>query len=68
MNENEVISTDCPPPRELTFIEHAEQWIMSLPQDDADKFIYGLNIEAILVLFKYFPDNQLIKDVLRSRI
>lgn len=68
MNETEVISTDCPSPRELTFIEHAEKWIMSLPQDDADKFIYGLNMEAILVLFKYFPDHHMIKELLRSRI
>ena len=59
---------ECPPPRELTFMEHAENWLQSLPKEDANKFLYGLEIEAVLILFKYFPDHELIKELLRARI
>lgn len=60
--------TVCPPPKDMSFIDHAEQWLMNLPSDDADKFLHGLSLDAALVLFKNFPDNNLVKQVLQSKI
>ena len=63
-----VQSTECPPPRELNFIDYAQEWLMTLPSEDADKFLHGLSLDAALVLFKYFPDNALVKEVLQAKI
>lgn len=70
MNETENITkpTVCPPPKEMNFIDHAEQWLMNLPSDDADKFLHGLSLDAALVLFKNFPNNDLVKQVLQSKL
>lgn len=70
MNETEVNiqSTVCQPPNEMNFIDYAEQWLMNLPSDDADKFLHGLSLDAALVLFKNFPDNDLVKQVLQSKL
>lgn len=67
MSEN-VQPTDAPKPKELNFMDQAEQWLESLPLEDSDKFIDGLGLESILVLFKYFPDNPLIKEILQEKI
>ena len=63
MNENV-----CPPPKDLNLIDHAMIWLNSISQEDANKFIGGMNLNSILVLYKHFPDNEIVKQVLQSRI
>jgi hypothetical protein len=62
------VTQECPPPRELNFIEHALDWLESISQEDANKFLNGITLDSALVLYKHFPDNQLVKEVLQSKI
>lgn len=62
------ITEECPAPRELTFMEHAALWYNSLSDEDADKFIAGLSLDAVLILFKSFPDNETIRSLLQSKL
>lgn len=66
--ERVEIVEQCPPPRELTFIDHALVWLESITEDDANKFLNGISLNAALVLYKHFPDNELVKEVLQSKI
>lgn len=67
-DEVNKITEECPKPRELTFMEHAAMWYNSLSDEDADKFIAGLSLDAVLVLFKSFPDNETIRSLLQSKL
>ena len=62
------VTEECPAPRELTLMEHAADWYNSLSEEDADRFIGGVSLEAVLVLFKSFPDNDVIKSLLHSKL
>ncbi len=69
-SENPTVTEPCPKPEEaeVTFIDHALNWLGSISQHDANRFLNGLTVDAALVLFKYFPDNQLVKEVLQSKV
>jgi len=66
--ENTTPVLECPAPKELTFIDHAVNWIMTLPAIDADRFVDDIGMDSVLILYKYFPDHPMIKEMLKSRI
>lgn len=68
MSGNSSITKECPAPIELTFMDHASNWYESLTDDDANKLINGISLPAMLVLFKHFPDNEVIKSLLHSKL
>lgn len=49
------------------FIDAAERWFRTLPADEAQRFLQGISVQALLVLFKYFPDKEIIQNVLKLR-
>lgn len=70
VSETPQVTEPCPKPAdgEVAFIDHALNWLGSISQHDANRFLNGITIDAALVLFKYFPDNQLVKEVLQSKV
>jgi len=62
------ITEQCPSPNQISFIDHALQWLDSISHEDANKFLNGITLDSALVLYKHFPDNQLVKEVLQSKI
>lgn len=52
----------------MDFMDHALNWFNSLPDSDADKLINGISLEAMLVLFKHFPANEVVKEYLHSKL
>jgi hypothetical protein len=65
-----IVTEPCPKPIEveLSFMDHALNWLETISEDDANRFLNGITIDAALVLFKHFPDNQLVKEVLHSKV
>lgn len=68
MVENTASVLECPAPKELTFVDLAVNWIMTLPAEDADRFVDDIGMDSVLILYKYFPDHPMIKDMLKARI
>lgn len=53
--------------QEYDFIENAEKWFRSLPADEAQRFLQGISTQSLLILFKHFPDKEIIQAVLKLR-
>ncbi len=52
---------------ENDFIESAEKWFRSLPPEEAQRFLQGISTQSLLILFKYFPDKEIVQTVLKLR-
>lgn len=53
--------------QEYDFIENAEKWFRSLPPEEAQRFLQGISTQSLLILFKHFPDKEIIQAVLKLR-
>lgn len=49
------------------FIEAAEKWFRSLPPEEAQRFLQGISTQSLLILFKHFPQKEIIQTVLKLR-
>lgn len=50
------------------FLNGMQEWIETLSEEEYAKFFGGIGIQTLLVLFKHFPDNEMIKELLRDKI
>jgi len=53
--------------QENDFIDAAEKWFRSLPAEEAQRFLQGISLQSLLILFKHFPDKEIIQTVLKLR-
>lgn len=49
------------------FLVEMEKWVDSLSEEDSNKFLDGIGMQTLLVLFKHFPDNEMIKELIREK-
>lgn len=49
-------------------IEELEKWLETLPEDDYSRFMSGISIPALLILFKHFPNNPTVQELLKEKI
>lgn len=51
----------------IDFIDSAEEWFKSLPAEEAQRFVQGISTQSLLILFKYFPNKEVIQTFLKLR-
>ncbi len=49
------------------FIDNAEKWFRTLPVEESNRFLQGISVQSLLILFKHFPDKEIIQSVLKLK-